>query len=403
MIKSLFPIFLLAACIVSCHEKVEKEETFEVKSAIVGEWKLIYELNKSYVFARALPLESIQIDEMKIDSTSILFDNGIYIDGINEYNGRNSRVFHGNRVQYKLFNDSIMVMDPRIDQWTYLFKFLKQKNDTLHLLMKDSSIAMYKKMKYSLDTLPIFDQIIYSSTGCFGSCPIIDVSLNKYGEVIFNGEAFVQPKGLLKGKMDNAMQKWIFNKFRMTQPLQYNEELYVPHTDGQMYSASFIQNGKIVKTVEIYEISRPVDLPFFKAFQYMLNIHTEIALDSLKPPLKYCPKLGSMSYMKNDKILPMIKSESFFLLTELYKAKPSTQKFVPKYKLHYVHDWGYVGAYRDSVWQMKTDIKRIETDGQFYRFVYKNSPSVTLDLGYNFIDRNLNPSKFRKIEDIDIY
>lgn len=42
------------------------------------------------------------------------------------------------------------------------------------------------------------------------------------------------------------------------------------------------------------------------------------------------------------------------------------------------------------------EIKSITTDGQFYKFDFKEDKSVTYDLDYKFIDRNFETIGFRK-------
>ena len=108
------------------------------------------------------------------------------------------------------------------------------------------------KLTYNLDTLPDFDQIIYSSSGCYGSCPILDISVTKDGHVLFQGEGYVKSLGFYTGHLDRQTTQTIFDKFRKANPLALENSYAVDHTDDETLTTTFIQNGKIVKTIDDY-------------------------------------------------------------------------------------------------------------------------------------------------------
>ncbi|MBK9511502.1 MAG: hypothetical protein IPO04_19665 [Cytophagaceae bacterium] len=110
----------------------------------------------------------------------------------------------------------------------------------------------------------------------------------------------------------------------------------------------------------------------------------------------FYPKLHYYAFKKGGLILPLEKSESFYLWTELQKAKLSNKLFNLKYKLTFIGNYTYWGPNPNKERKHKYEISSITTDGQYFKFEFNDSKSITYDLGYNFINRNFRQKNLWK-------
>ena len=377
-----------------CNSTVDRQKADkQLRKNISGEWEIIIEKEKSTNDFPPPPLFSLP-QGMTITNDSIEFYLGFYKEDRDSITGRRTRLYLGNMVPYKTDKDSIIIKNPLTDNWEFKWKFVSRKNDTLQLAINDTTIIRYKELSYNPDTLPDFDQIIYSSSGCYGSCPIIDISITKEGNVLFQGEGYVKSLGFYSGNLESKAKNYIFGKFRRANPLGLQDNYSVSHTDDQSLTTTFIQNGKIVKTIHDYGMAGTNELIW--AYIPISNIHTTIKLESLPVDEPFYPKLHYFTFKKDGLIMPLEKSESFYLWTELKKSIQTDTNFKSKYKLTFSGNYTYWGADPNEARQHKYEIKSITTDGQFFKFEFKNEQAITYDLGYNFIDRNFKPSDFRK-------
>lgn len=377
-----------------CNSTVDRQKADkQLRKNISGEWEIIIEKEKSTNDFPPPPLFSLP-QGMTITNDSIEFYLGFYKEDRDGITGKRTRLYLGNIVPYKTDKDSIIIKNPLTSNWEFKWKFVSRKNDTLQLAFNDTNIIRYKKLSYNLDTLPDFDQIIYSSSGCYGSCPIIDISITKEGNVLFQGEGYVKSLGFYSGNLDTKTKNYIFNKFKRANPLKLQDNYSVGHTDDQSLTTTYIQNGKIIKTIHDYGMAGTNELIW--AYIPISNIHTSIKLDSLAIDEPFYPKLHYFTFKKNDLILPLEKSESFYLWTELKKSKQTAELFKSKYKLTFSGNYTYWGPDPNEGRHHKYEVKSVTTDGQFYKFEFKDEQSITYDLGYNFIDRNFKTTDFRK-------
>jgi hypothetical protein len=370
----------------------QKKNENLLKDNILGDWERLYENDKSDDFQ---PPPSFALPQgMKISNDSIEFYLGFFKDDRDSITGKRTRHFLGNSVPYKTNNDSIFYKNPLTENWEFKWKFIRRLQDTLELAINDTIVIKYKKLTYKLEEVTDFDQIVFSSSGCYGSCPIIDISVAKNGYVLFQGEGYVMPLGFFTTIIDEKTSNNIFEKFRRAKPLKLLDEYTVGHTDDQSLTTTFIKNGKIVKTIHDYGMAAPNELIW--AYIRISNIHNSIKLDSLPLDEPFYPKLHYFTFKKDNLILPLEKSESFYLWTELKKSKQIYDQFISKYKITFRGNYNYWGQDPNEERQHKYKIKSITTDGQFYKFEFKGEKTITYDLGYNFIERNFKTTDFRK-------
>lgn len=382
-------LLLSSLSLFCCKTTGEHKADARLREAISGDWEEIIEGDD-------LPVPFfISPEGMSIHSDSIEFYTGFYKD--DETTGKRTSRHLTNFVPYKTNEGKIIIKDPISGKWRAKWKFIGKKNDTLQLAVNDSTIVRYRKILNKPDILSDFDQIIYSSSGCYGTCPIIDISVSKQGSILFQGEGYAKPLGFYSGRIDAGMKDYIFDKFRRANPLRLKDYYAADHTDDESLTTTFIQSGKIVKTIHDYGKKATNELIW--AYVPISTVHDHIKLDSLPPDQPYYPKLRYFAFEKNGRLLELEKSESFFLWTELIKSKHTNKTFKPRYKVSFTGNYAYWGpdpnkkAYQHS-------IKSISTDGQFFTFEFSDrQPATTYDLGYNFVDRNFKPADFRRRSD----
>lgn len=389
----LFIIFTII--LLGCNQRKEQQKADnQVREALVGDWELI--IDKSLV--DDFPLEFFRLPlGMTITKDSIAFYLGFYQEKLDSMTGKRMRQFLGNTVPYQVNKDSVHIKSLVTRNWAFQWKFMAKRNDTLQLASNDSTIIRYKKLTYNLDTLPDFDQIIFSSSGCYGGCPILDISVTKEGHVLFQGEGYVKSLGFYTGHLDRQTTQTIFDKFRKADPLTLENSYAVDHTDDQTLTTTFIQNGKIVKTIDDYGMAGTKELIW--AYMLLSNIHDVMHLNPLPYDEPFYPKLHTFTFKRDNLVLPLAKSESFYLWTELKKAKQIDKSFTAQYKLVFTGNFDYWGPDPNEARTHQYEINNVVTDGQFYKFEFEDREAITYDLGYNFLERNFNTANF--IEDLE--
>ncbi|MBN2396427.1 MAG: hypothetical protein JXC36_08220 [Candidatus Atribacteria bacterium] len=395
MIKQAIILSILTTFLISCNSTVNKiNSDKQLREQIIGDWeKIVEKENYSSDVPPLPPIFSLPYG-MSISLDSIDFCLGFFKTERDSITGDRMVLYLGNIVPYKTNRNSIFIINPLNNKWEFKWKYISRKNDTLKLALNDSTIFKYKKLKYNIDTLSDFDQIIYSSSGCYGSCPIIDISIDKEGNVLFQGEGYVKPLGFISANLNQHTRNSIFDKFRRANPLSLSDEYSVSHTDDQTITTTFIKNGEIVKTIYDYGMAGTSELIW--AYIPIANIYSKIQLDTLPIDEPFYPKLHYYAFEKGRLILPLKKSESFYLWTELQKAKFTDKLFKSKYKLTFVRNYTYWGPDPNKERKHKYEISSITTDGQYYKFEFMDANPITYDLGYNFIDRNFQQKEFRE-------
>ena len=119
--------------------------------------------------------------------------------------------YKGTFTDYKVKNDSIFILNPFNENWEFKWKIKEQLTDTLILAKNDTTLIKLQRIKERKDNS--FDQIIFSSSGCYGFCPIIDISLNNKNKIYFQGEGHVKPLGFYESIIDSIKTDYIFSKF----------------------------------------------------------------------------------------------------------------------------------------------------------------------------------------------
>jgi len=389
-------LLTLALLTLSCNQEAKRNQ--QLKDLLIGEWERCKEEPKWFGDIQPPPPPPGFNKTMGIEffQDSVEFFNGFFQADIDSITGKHIAKYCGNRVPYFIKQDSIIIKNVFDYPMQFEWKFVSLLNDTLTFALDDSTTIKFKRLEYNIDTIPDFDQIIYSSSGCYGRCPIIDISIDKNNHIFFQGEGYVKKLGFFEGQLDNNMKKYIFDKFKKANPLQLEKEYAVGHTDDQNITTTYIKDGKIIKTISDYGGVGVNELMW--AYVPIANLYNTVILNRIIDDEPLYPKYHYYTFEKGRLILPLEKSESFYLWTELKKSQITNQNFSPEYKITMTWNSYYIGPDANKR-RHKYEPKKITTDGQFFKFEYKNAPSVTYDLGYNFIERNFEKSDFRNREE----
>ncbi len=358
----------------------------EVKNSLIGDWRLINNKYDSFPYNQLYRPFGIGFRKDEVE-----YYNGFIKYEKDSVTGKFKLNYQGNFTQYQNHNDSIYVYNPFEKKWNFVWKIKAIRNDTLFFLRKDSTPGMYKRIKYDLDTILNFDQIIFSSTMCYGSCPVIDISVKNNNEVFFMGKDYVEPLGLYKSTIDSTLTKYIFEKFKRANPSNLKNNYSATHSDDQTITVDFLRNGKVVKTIEDYGYAAPKELIW--AYVPIRYLYTQIKLEPLSGDRAFFQDLNFYGFRK-DSLIANIQ-QSFFFLTELQKAKKSkeTISFTENYELLFI---GEIVEITPTSKRKNHYIENITTDGRFYKFYIKDSKPIIYDLGYNFVQKNFTNKDFIK-------
>ncbi len=375
-------MFILFAC--------EKEEQ---KLVLKGSWKMITSISNE---AHPPPPQSIPIG-MKFASDSIEYFRGFMSYVKDTIEGKRVLDYRGTWTKYEIKNDSIFVDNPfnKNSEFRYLVK--KVSKDTLIFQRPDSSLFKLIRLAEQFESSIEFDQIVLSKTGCYGSCPIIDVSISKDGEVFFQGEGYVEKLGIYSSKIPKAQADDIFQKFYDADIINLNDYYAANHTDDESTITTFLKNGKIVKTIYDYGNKGPAELVW--AYVPLQHLYTSIQLDTIPKESPYYPKMSYLSFLKDSIFLPLYKSESFYLWTELNNAKTTQENFEPSYTMEFNKNFTYWGP--DPNDRVKKRKVKVFSNGRLFKFIDENNESLTYDLEYDFVKRNFSKKDFKKFIELD--
>ncbi len=363
-------LFLICICISACTDKQQANE-----KNILGNWvkvKTPAKPNGKYV----LP-EPLERDKPGFTFyTDHTFENKSgYFKWINSAN-----YFLGTRSTFKVTNDSLIMLNPVNNKWDK-YHLIKLTADSLQFYL-DERLTTFKHYQIKENNTPEFDQIILSTSGCFGTCPVSNTMINADGSVIFNGRFYTTKKGLFTGTITKAQYKQLQDNFRNTDFNLLKNDYNVRWTDDETISTTFVKNGKIYKSVNDYGSAAPYQ--FTWAYAPLRYLYQSIALKSMiVPEATSSINYPNGVYLKTANMgMALTQSETFLLFYYLQKGKVSNATFKSRYKLSSPF---YIKKPHD-----------IDTDGRFYKFEV-NKKSIIIDIGFNFLDTNEKNWHWQKI------
>jgi hypothetical protein len=285
-------------------------------------------------------------------------------------------------VEYQLKSDSLFIYDPNETPVRPLL--VNQTKDSL--VLRDSlQEHVYKRFDYPQDKPHQLDQIVLTTTGCFGRCPIINVSISSNGDVIYYGERFVSDIGYFTAKLHPGKFEEIEKHFGWANYDTLSQYYTKRITDSETISTTFIKGNEIVNSVEDYAHSSG-NRYLNWAYSDLVHLAEQLdltRLDSTKIPFHY--SLSTVEFTTDTEAWRLKKSETFLLWNYLLKADTVNAIPGPKqYDLNY-----YSNLDNRSV--------TIKTDGRLFR-IPNGKVLFTLDIGFNFLDQNPKFVHFARTE-----
>jgi hypothetical protein len=388
--KNLFLMTIIFIVAFSCEKSIINKEDLQ------GSWKL--EILEE---AKSENENFVDIDDffsyrmgMAFSGDSLDFFNGFY-----ELDSNKKLKYVGNFTNYKIKKNKLYIDKAFFKNEKMVWNITKATTDTIFFESEDGKFYL-KKLHLDSEKKDEFDKIIYSSTGCYGTCPIFNISIDNQGNVTFYGEGYTNPIGIYQSKAGSTQTQFIFEKFRNANPKNLEDKYFEYVTDMATYTTTFVKNGKIVKTIFDYGYSDDVPNELMWAYVPLRNLNQSLHFNKINN--RHLPSTPELEIIKiidetNNRLI-LEKSEGFLFWTELMKSEITEKSFSPKYEIQLMDGFNYVGPKLESKTNM--NLKKLISDGRYYKFEFNDGTSKTFDLGYNFIERNFSETDFHsKSED----
>ncbi|WP_291066558.1 MULTISPECIES: DUF6438 domain-containing protein [unclassified Empedobacter] len=323
----------------------------------------------------------------KFDQDSI-YNNKGYYDGIYETYGIREHKkfiptkFLGNSIKFNVKDSTVHYFDS-ISKPKPFFKILSiNKEEMVIKYNNDSSLDTLGRRDNNTKNPLDYDQIIYTTSGCYGSCSIINIAIQKNGTIISGNEAFNGKKGVFEGKLDKKFHQFLEQKINDADLLSLKDNYEEQITDQSEDLLLVIKENKIIKSIRIY--AYPIN---FSYSNLELALSYSVSLMSNKKKYhesEYFPLLSLINI--NGKQLS--KAQTFLFWTELMKH-PSNKISIKnqqtyKTQFYYYYFGGELGEINPC------KLLSIKGNGQQFELTFENNQKHYYDLGYNFIQRYIN-------------
>lgn len=169
---------------------------------------------------------------------------------------------------YKVINDTIFFKKfPRHKEkqekpWFSKYVIKDLTKDTLIVVaLRDSTLHTFYNSNLMKDTSIHVSRICFGSSGCYGSCPAINLEINKDDSVHFSGQAFTNKKGYHMGIISPNTFAY-FEEIIQKAEIEKLDSVYKESmTDSQVIGINIFYNNGKLKSIYIYP-SFYYDLPF---------------------------------------------------------------------------------------------------------------------------------------------
>lgn len=353
---------------ISCKRKEE--------NLLIGDWYFdkIVDYDSTIIKKPKLNLETTYGNyyNFNILNDSVLNLKGGFYHSINY----NSSYYLGTRTNYKIKGSSIVYFDKSENDWDTI-KIKKIKRDTLVVIGYDEASYQLIKKQNTYFSTENYDAIVIYRSPCYGSCPFNSTYIDRKGNFYFKGYDYNTQNGKFSSKLDKEATVKLFNYFDKINISKLEDKYFYGATCSQTNVVSFIKNGKIVKTIESY-IACPIDLKV--AITKLSYGYQQVKLNhDYDDNFIFYKAVTFNSFNSKNIKYRLLDSESFFLEKEIFNGKKVNSNFSEKFELRF---------YEIAKDEQKSDIKKIVSDGRFFKFIKKDKTFFVIDIGYNFIERN---------------
>ncbi|NJO24576.1 MAG: hypothetical protein HC867_00540 [Bacteroidia bacterium] len=225
--------------------------------------------------------------------------------------------FLGTITKYKIEGSTLKIFNLSDSAWEEM-KILDISSDTISFLKNNGDTSKYAKLYYPVNDNVLFDELVVSSSGCLGECPINNIIINKSGKIIYYGEKYNKKNGSYTSFISNEQYNQIEMSFRKADVTNLNENYIAGHTDDVTVSLTFLKDNKIIKSIIDYRNEAPTQL--YWAYMPVRNLYSLIKLDTISFAQ---PLIGSVSDMIFNLLLStsLSQSEAFYLCNLLRQSK----------------------------------------------------------------------------------
>lgn len=399
--KSLVLIILNLFIFFSCRQS---EEEGNLMPELFGDWVPTELNNKSNGSSMNLDSHPPLIGFAKLGFT---FDSTGLVDikrGYFKIVGgpeRSKRRYHflGLKTKYYVKGDSLKIFDLSDSTW-WSQKIIQITKDTLTLSSSPGEWRKFVRKEYKVNVKPTFDKIIVSTSGCYGSCPVSNTMINSNGKVTFFGERYTLKTVFFEGIISQSIYQDLEKNFRKIDIDSISTNFNIGSTDQEEITVTFIKGDSIYKTISDYGNAGPQELIW--AFIPFRFLYQKINLKPLpKTNLPFYPALNFLKFEMGKKELVLPQSESFLLWDYLRKGKISNKTVKKRFNLGFELNYTWFPSVEEENngqgynIEPNKALKEIITDGQLFQFLLEGKEPVTIDLGFNFFDRNYSIKDFK--------
>jgi hypothetical protein len=279
MRKVIFLILMMS--FISCNkEKYYKEEI------VGGDWKLIPEEpihitdeGDTVKLINSKPPSGFHVTYSFLNEDTYEDKRGFF-ESVNRKTSHNHSRIHylGNISKYEIKANNLRLYHLGDKKWDS-YEIVSLKADTLCLKVSSEWILKFKRKIYDFENKDSFDKVIISSSGCYGSCPVGSILIDKSGEIVFEGLGYTTELGLYKSKITKVKFGEIVKSFQKADWKNLKDEYEAGHTDDERISIVFIKNNKIIKAISDYGHESPEE--FIWAYQPLRYMYQQLKLQKI--------------------------------------------------------------------------------------------------------------------------
>lgn len=263
------------------------------------------EINKKYTFTEVFDKE-IEADEEDFENyvKKIDLDNNGFTDLVvnayvpliiilnngdkdyKELNFRNTKFFSDNEPKLdsiaEIGKEKVLIFQTEIHEYddaeypNIVIKKSEWENRNIvykvdSLYVKFGELVEYKSNNTKLEKIK---EVHFSSTGCFGTCPIFEIKLDSKRNLDYNGIRFTNHPGLKKIKLNQTDYDNLFGLIEYSELKKLKDSYSVNWTDDQTGILKVIYENGDVKEIQDYGLQGTINLKaiYKKLFEINKNV-----------------------------------------------------------------------------------------------------------------------------------
>lgn len=216
----------------------EKEISIVSTNPFIGDWSLILDSARAEDWYRNTRSGKGKLYSFINDS--VVDTKTFYKEPWSEnYDECKENKIFDSKTKYKFYRDTLIILNPENLTWDSIGK-IRVSKDTLKIYRGNLSFV-YTRQSYPFKDIGGFDQVVVSSSPCFGTCPVIDISINADGMVYYNGRGFVENLGFHNSKISKELFNEIKLNFAKADFLHLDNEYHAGWTCDFTVSITFLK------------------------------------------------------------------------------------------------------------------------------------------------------------------